>query len=495
MFGKSQPGSPGQVADESSCRFLLSPATDHIVAKVGNALTRRLQTTGIDVLSLDNLTAAKRYHLEHPGHVIAAVDLSFDGLCFDNRSDSSECLVKYQALINSTRLLEVRAGLYPQVEEEVGFLSVQQLMYDSILDVLPQFVSSTILPPNAGRVGLLTKPFPSASSGLSLASAKAKISLITSLYFVAAWIPSVQILLVNIVREKQLRLKAVMRCMGLRDLVFWLAWFLSELAAFCLAIALVMVLGAFTGLFEECDPSLIYLLFALFAASVITFSFLLSTFFENPKVAGAVGSGLIASFSLLFTLLRLLDLPPSTFWTFSLLSPVAMSSIGADIWRGGVRWDTLGAGTHPVGAVAAVIALDTLLYLAAALYLERATAGERLDLLFFVPRCLAVLGVAGPAGRRAGGGWWGGRDAGDGIPLLDLVGGGGGGGDADGGDALLELAVDPGLPAGGGGGGAGAGATAAPVKLRSLRKVSGRWGGGCGRRESPLEGHLFCHRL
>jgi hypothetical protein len=170
MFGKSQPGSPGQVADESSCRFLLSPATDHIVAKVGNALTRRLQTTGIDVLSLDNLTAAKRYHLEHPGHVIAAVDLSFDGLCFDNRSDSSECLVKYQALINSTRLLEVRAGLYPQVEEEVGFLSVQQLMYDSILDVLPQFVSSTILPPNAGRVGLLTKPFPSASSGLSLAS-------------------------------------------------------------------------------------------------------------------------------------------------------------------------------------------------------------------------------------------------------------------------------------------------------------------------------------
>jgi hypothetical protein len=37
-------------------------------------------------------------------------------------------------------------------------------------------------------------------------------------------------------------------------------------------------------------------IFLLFVTSISTFSFLVSVFFTTPKVAGAVGSGLLAGF-------------------------------------------------------------------------------------------------------------------------------------------------------------------------------------------------------
>lgn len=68
---------------------------------------------------------------------------------------------------------------------------------------------------------------------------------VTSLYFVAAWVPSMQILIVNIVTEKKLGLRSTMRCMGLKDSVFWVAWLLSELAAFAISIVTVVLFGSY----------------------------------------------------------------------------------------------------------------------------------------------------------------------------------------------------------------------------------------------------------
>ena len=221
------------VVAQSPCKLLLSPAADETVISIRSAMARRLAGEDIEVLALDNMTAAKRYHLEHPGHVIASIHMSLRGDCASGGSNSTSdrspldipsaqlggnghgqapvltdgqtagqssalgCHIRYDLGVNNTRLLEVRAGLYPQAEEDAGFLAVQQLMYDSILDVVPVAMSDAkgeIPPgPDAARVQLFVKPFPSPSSGISLASAKAKISLVTSLYFVAAWIPSVQV--------------------------------------------------------------------------------------------------------------------------------------------------------------------------------------------------------------------------------------------------------------------------------------------------------------
>lgn len=99
-----------------------------------------------------------------------------------------------------------------------------------------------------------------------------------------AWIPTVQILLVNIVTEKQVGLKEAFRCMGLKDLIFWLAWYVSEVAVSSLAILLVVIMGAYTGLFRECDLSLVFLTFLTFVSSLITMSFALSVLFKTPKV-------------------------------------------------------------------------------------------------------------------------------------------------------------------------------------------------------------------
>jgi len=71
---------------------------------------------------------------------------------------------------------------------------------------------------------------------------------------------------------------------GVRDLVFWAAWLISELVCLACAIVLVLVLGSAATLFAGADLSLAFLVFLSFAASIITLSFLLSTFFDSPKV-------------------------------------------------------------------------------------------------------------------------------------------------------------------------------------------------------------------
>jgi hypothetical protein len=187
----------------------------------------------------------------------------------------------------------------------VGLLSVQDTMHEA----LRRNVWGKTPADNAGKVDVSVHPMPAMSFG-DVGAAETKMSIITSLYFVAAWIPSMQILLVNIVTEKKSGFRGILRCMGLRDHVFWLAWLLSELATFATAILLVVSVGSYTGLFAESDTTLVCAIFLLFVASICTFSFLVSVFFTEPKVAGAVGSGLLAGFSFLFTLLRVTHASP-----------------------------------------------------------------------------------------------------------------------------------------------------------------------------------------
>ncbi|MGB1591932.1 MAG: hypothetical protein ACPIOQ_04190, partial [Promethearchaeia archaeon] len=70
------------------------------------------------------------------------------------------------------------------------------------------------------------------------------MSSIASVYLIAAWIPSMQILLVNIVTEKNKGLRRALQCMGLKHSVFWLSWLVSELATMSVALVLVLPIGS-----------------------------------------------------------------------------------------------------------------------------------------------------------------------------------------------------------------------------------------------------------
>lgn len=69
------------------------------------------------------------------------------------------------------------------------------------------------------------------------------------LFLTLAWIYSVALAVKAVVREKETRLRATMRAMGLGAAVLWLGWFLSSLGPFLLSSALlVLVLKVPCGL-------------------------------------------------------------------------------------------------------------------------------------------------------------------------------------------------------------------------------------------------------
>ena len=392
------------------CVVVVSPSASVWVQSLGETLQHMFgsSASSIRVILLDNQTEAKRFHLDNPGHVLAAIDLSSsdDSACMSTDASGGACEVKMDLRFNATELVEVKSGMSPLSELHAGMLSVLDTMHEA----LRRNVWGKTPADSAGRVDVSVQPMPVSALG-GLGSAEAKISFITSLYFVAAWIPSMQILLVNIVTEKKKGFRNVMRCMGLKDNVFWLAWLLSELATFATAILLVVAIGAYTRLFADSDLSLVFAIFVLFVTSICTFSFLVSVFFTTPKVAGAVGSGLLAFFSFIFTVLRITGASPQVFWALSLLSPIAMSSAGADMWQSGVRWSALDKGVHPLWKIMVILAVDSVFYFALALYFERAVGGESWELCFCIPSFIRRRLPAGSA-----------QDAIDNVPLLDGAG-------------------------------------------------------------------------
>ncbi len=88
-----------------------------------------------------------------------------------------------------------------------------------------------------------------------------------------------------------------------------------------------------------------------------------------------------------------------------------MSSAGADMWHGGVRWSALGAGQHPLGKVMGMLAVDTVAYFVLALYFERAIGEETWDLCFCLPESLRhALRLRAQSAQ----------DATDHVPLLNV---------------------------------------------------------------------------
>ena len=100
--------------------------------------------------------------------------------------------------------------------------------------------------------------------------------------------PVIQIISV-LVNEKSTKIKEGMKMMGASSSIYWSSmylWFIFEFTTICIIVTTI----AFTmDIFLYSDNGLIWLWFWLFCISQMTFSTLISTFFDNPKTATIVG--------------------------------------------------------------------------------------------------------------------------------------------------------------------------------------------------------------
>jgi hypothetical protein len=91
----------------------------------------------------------------------------------------------------------------------------------------------------------------------------------------------------SVVEEKELKMREVMKIMGLREWVHQLSWFLSAFVLF-FWIALSCTFISKVSFLVKTSPGLLFAYYFLFCMSEINFAFLVSVFFSNSKLAAIV---------------------------------------------------------------------------------------------------------------------------------------------------------------------------------------------------------------
>ncbi len=91
----------------------------------------------------------------------------------------------------------------------------------------------------------------------------------------------------TIVIEKELRLKEVMKIMGLNNTVHMLAWFITYFIQFSLIMIIVTLILHFGKILTHSNPFVIFFMLEVFAISTICFSFLVSSLYSKAKIAAA----------------------------------------------------------------------------------------------------------------------------------------------------------------------------------------------------------------
>ena len=75
--------------------LLITPDTDETVAQIATRVATDLRTAPeLGVMTFGNVTAAKRYHLDHPGRVMASINVGLSGGC---RAGSTSKYVEFKS--------------------------------------------------------------------------------------------------------------------------------------------------------------------------------------------------------------------------------------------------------------------------------------------------------------------------------------------------------------------------------------------------------------
>lgn len=191
---------------------------------------------------------------------------------------------------------------------------------------------------------------------------------VLSLYFVWAFSPLIQQLLVNIVGEKERKLKQAMQTMGMRGSSFWVSWFLTYALVMTFIVVVTVALCWGVKVFEFGSPFVLFILLWCYSFSIIGFSFVLSPFFNVAKTAGIAGSLISILLSLVYLPLQQLGSPIWLRYVCSLVAPVALTlglnrAVELEGLGVGMQFSNLFDGEFSVGASLGMIIFDAFLYL------------------------------------------------------------------------------------------------------------------------------------
>uniref|UniRef100_A0A2R5LC21 Putative lipid exporter abca1 n=1 Tax=Ornithodoros turicata TaxID=34597 RepID=A0A2R5LC21_9ACAR len=208
------------------------------------------------------------------------------------------------------------------------------------------------------------------------------------MFMVLSWVYSFSMLIKSVVREKELRLKEVMKVMGLGNNALWLAWFINAFAFMFLSAILLTCILKFGKVLEHSDPIVVFIFLMCYAVAIISKAFLLTTFFSRANIAAAAGGIIFFTCYLPYPFVKLwkerFNIHHKSF--VSLLPNVAFGmgcSYLAHFEEEGIgaQWENLASSTLPpdtfsLAHVMALLLLDCVVYFVAAWYIEMVFPGQ-----------------------------------------------------------------------------------------------------------------------
>ncbi|KAL7989592.1 hypothetical protein Chor_012258 [Crotalus horridus] len=198
------------------------------------------------------------------------------------------------------------------------------------------------------------------------------------IYLVIAFSPFGYYLAIHIVAEKEKKIKEFLMIMGLHDTAFWLSWVLLYTSLIFVMSLLMSVIATFSSLFPKSSSFVIFLLFFLYGISSVFFAFMLTPLFKKSKHVGTVEFLSTLAFGIVgLTIFLVEDIPKSFVWLVMHLED----------YEDGVNFSNLTYGPYPLIIAILLLALDSVLYLLLAVYLDQVIPGEyglRRQFFFFL---------------------------------------------------------------------------------------------------------------
>nr|CAH59462.2 ATP-binding cassette transporter sub-family A [Pecten maximus] len=172
--------------------------------------------------------------------------------------------------------------------QDTGFLLLQYLVDRVVID---HHAPGNDLP--TYDLKMQRMPFPPVVKDFLLPTLQTNLPLFLMLGFILSSLQTIK----NILYEKERRLKEAMKLMGLSSTVYWLSWFFKAFVYLAIACAIYTILFAVKigdkgSVLNNSDPSLVFVFLICYSSSIISFCFMMSTFF-NKANTGANAGGIL----------------------------------------------------------------------------------------------------------------------------------------------------------------------------------------------------------
>nr|XP_040057060.1 ATP-binding cassette sub-family A member 12 [Gasterosteus aculeatus aculeatus] len=214
------------------------------------------------------------------------------------------------------------------------------------------------------------------------------ISFVFPLMLMLAWVLFVADFVKKLVYERELRLHEYMKMMGVNPLSHFFAWFLECAAYLSLTVFSLTLVLKYGSILPNSDAFLLFLYLCDYALSILSFSYLVSSFFDKTYIAGLSASLLyiLCFFPFILVVAVETQLTFSQKSALGLFSPTCFSYASQYVSRyesqgEGIQWSNaytspIAGDTSSFGWLCWLLLIDSILYFIIGAYIRMVFPGK-----------------------------------------------------------------------------------------------------------------------